>query len=310
MGKKELCANFISRVSHMIFAIATFVLLAIGCIVVIKYTPYVKSFQFTDVEKMNLKWNEANPEKEQYISKKWKLLDPIGYFMVGFGVNGLVLLALVYILGCKQKCEVYSFAGIVGFIAAIEAFMVITLYMYSGECKAVVGDIMRENIERFKNPNISDLTFREHLNYTKNMWDDLQENFKCCGVDKYTDWEDISFDWGVYIPTYEDDQRAIEWISMEKFAPLSCCTNATCNHTEHVTCVTQFENWLEYILKFVGQIITTIAAVQLISMCMIFYFDKERAKLSLSDFICSMKNEDLDYKKISETPESEIPKIE
>ena len=318
MGKKELCASiskFILFVSHLIFAMAAIVLVAIGCLIVIE--PYYRFLQFSDVERWNQKWNHAIPEDRDFESKKFRVLDTVVIFMIGFGCNGLVFVSLVYIMGnmgCNQsKCVSYSFAGMLAFIIAIEASMVITLNVYSGECKAVVGHIMRENIETYKPYNATHRQYSKHNQTITQAWDDIQEKFQCCGVDNYTDWEGIDFNNTepmvyFYGGKYDDAKNGSEYLLKE---PLPCCDRTIiCNQGVPISmdhgCVTKFENWLEYNMNLIAQIITTIVALQVISISMVWYFGKTwKLWFGIGTAARERKQRKLDYEKLSqEQPET------
>uniref|UniRef100_U3J1Y6 Tetraspanin n=1 Tax=Anas platyrhynchos platyrhynchos TaxID=8840 RepID=U3J1Y6_ANAPP len=94
-----------------------------------------------------------------------------------------------------------------------------------------------------------------------NAVDKLQQEFKCCGSNNYTDWAD-----SVWIRSSEASGRKV---------PDSCCKTITdlCGRRDHPSniykengCITKLENFIQEHLKIIGAVGISIACVQIFGM--------------------------------------------
>ena len=252
MGVKKVTAsgfNFIFFISNLLFAIAALILVAFGAVLVTDYTHYLNFLQRGGT---------------------WSLVGSIGYLMIAIGV----FVTLVYLIGTFGACKksknlLYFFAVVLTLIIVMETALAITLFVYSGALPRVMGGIMRDNIRDYKNAS-------DHSSL-KNEWDEIQTNFKCCGVKNYTDWGD----------TFTNGNQTVSFRSLfGQLAPFSCCNSTTkCYRPDEVTkdsvyphgCLTKFERTVETKLGLVGQTTMTIVTIQLLSIGMAVYFGKNNA---------------------------------
>ncbi|NXU27877.1 CD151 protein, partial [Thalassarche chlororhynchos] len=91
--------------------------------------------------------------------------------------------------------------------------------------------------------------------------DKLQQEFKCCGSNNYTDWAD-----SLWIKSPEANGRKV---------PDSCCKTITdlCGRRDHPSniykesgCITKLENFIQEHLKIIGAVGISIACVQIFGM--------------------------------------------
>uniref|UniRef100_A0A8D2MEE6 Tetraspanin n=1 Tax=Zonotrichia albicollis TaxID=44394 RepID=A0A8D2MEE6_ZONAL len=91
--------------------------------------------------------------------------------------------------------------------------------------------------------------------------DKLQQEFKCCGSNNYTDWAD-----SLWIKSSEAGGRKV---------PDSCCKTITdlCGRRDHPSniykesgCITKLENFIQEHLKIIGAVGISIACVQIFGM--------------------------------------------
>ncbi|XP_075610977.1 CD151 antigen isoform X2 [Balearica regulorum gibbericeps] len=91
--------------------------------------------------------------------------------------------------------------------------------------------------------------------------DKLQQEFKCCGSNNYTDWAD-----SMWIKSPEANGRKV---------PDSCCKTITdlCGRRDHPSniykesgCITKLENFIQEHLKIIGAVGISIACVQIFGM--------------------------------------------
>uniref|UniRef100_A0A8B9PEP8 Tetraspanin n=1 Tax=Apteryx owenii TaxID=8824 RepID=A0A8B9PEP8_APTOW len=94
-----------------------------------------------------------------------------------------------------------------------------------------------------------------------NAVDKLQQKFKCCGSNNYTDWTD-----SLWIRSPEANGRKV---------PDSCCKTITdlCGRRDHPSniykengCITKLENFIQEHLKIIGAVGISIACVQIFGM--------------------------------------------
>jgi len=83
-------------------------------------------------------------------------------------------------------------------------------------------------------------------------WNDIQHDFKCCGINSYSDW---------YVnPKYNESTTL----------PDSCCATPPCNSTNHYDagkdhqggCLTKFTEWIQDHIYYVGAVGIAFAFIQ------------------------------------------------
>ena len=119
-----------------------------------------------------------------------------------FIITGVVI-ALISFFGCcgactKNACMMYTFGSFMVLILLIEIGLGVTVYFYKDPAEATILKSMKDGMKNYQPDNI------EYQGVVK-AWDQLQQGYKCCGIQTYMDWK-----------------NATEF-SYEKNVPDSCC---------------------------------------------------------------------------------------
>ena len=134
-------------------------------------------------------------------SDEINILDSAGFIMIAVGV----LLTVVYLIGCcgactKNPCMLYTFSILLSLIILAEIGFGIALFMFGDKASGIIKTVMKESQEKF-NSNTNDTI-------VVIGWNEIQTNFKCCGVDEYEDWKNHT-------------------TSADAFVPVSCCNKTS-----------------------------------------------------------------------------------
>lgn len=149
----------------------------------------------------------------------------------------------------------YSFATLMTVILIAEIGVSIAIIIYKGKAYQIVSDSMQMGLDKYK------VTGSEGV--TKG-WDEIQEHFKCCGVDNPSDWKNRPF-----------QQTATDR------APDSCCKieSEGCGKQKLVDpytdlynegCLKKFQGFVEskvFLVGGVGIAIVVVQAIFLIGAC-------------------------------------------
>ncbi|XP_043825216.1 CD63 antigen [Dromiciops gliroides] len=138
-------------------------------------------------------------------------------------------LFFVAFLGCCATCKenyclMTTFAIFLSLIVLVEVAAAIAGYIFRDKVKSEFDKSFREEMKNY-----------EKSNTTTQFFDDLQEEFKCCGAVNYTDWEHVA-----HMPKNK--------------VPDSCCINITqgCGNGFKLSdinqegCVEKIGNWLKH----------------------------------------------------------------
>ena len=128
-------------------------------------------------------------------------------------------------------------------LVVAEAGIAISLFMFSGEAKGMMGKFMNQSMVSYNNGGA-----------VKEGWDHVQKDFECCGFKGHEDWKDIMN-------------------NTKKIAPKSCCKkpgqcimDITSQKVFPEGCGEKFEGWLEAHVTLAGGFIITVAILQLFSI--------------------------------------------
>ena len=100
-----------------------------------------------------------------------------------------VIITLVSFLGCcaactENRCMMGSYAALLLLVLLAECVVTIMPFVYKGKAEKIVHDALAAGQKSY---NISG-----HDGVTKS-WDSIQQKFECCGLENYTDWQNMAF---------------------------------------------------------------------------------------------------------------------
>ena len=163
--------------SRWILFIINFVTFVLGCLLLAlgiwsmtttkDYSGFVEYFKNTKLEKQ--------------ISLASMVLISVGIFLV-----------LVSLLGCcaamkKSQFMMYAFSWIMLALLVAEIFGVVTVFLYKDPSLDIVRNNLQESLISYKDTNETVWENKQHL-----MWDKVQRNMKCCGIDSSADWKNVT----------------------------------------------------------------------------------------------------------------------
>ncbi|CAH2220755.1 leukocyte surface antigen CD53 [Pelobates cultripes] len=151
-------------------------------------------------------------------------------------VTGCIIMVFGFI-GCmgaikENKCLLLTFFILLLLILIIEVVLAIVLYVYE---KKVGDHVMAHLTTSFEEQRKETAN-----NKTKQLWHDIQNNVKCCGINGTSDW-------GTNIPK-------------------SCCENTECTRYFPTGCSKALEQWFNDNFWYVGIITICISIVEVLGM--------------------------------------------
>ncbi|XP_032065835.1 CD63 antigen [Thamnophis elegans] len=158
-----------------------------------------------------------------------------------------VIVFFISFLGCcgaakENYCMVTTFAVLLTLIFLVEIAAAITGYIYKDKVQTVIKNEIEQEMNHY------------NQTYVKKALDGLQKKFSCCGINRYSDWFNVTD------------------IKPGK-VPASCCRNATdCtkNPTPENTfeegCVKKIEDWLRKHIVIVAAVALGIAFFELLGI--------------------------------------------
>jgi len=163
-----------------------------------------------------------------------------------------VLVTIIAFLGCcaactENKCMMWSFATLMLLILIAEIGVCVTMLLYKGQVVAVASSAMEKSLDEYNKPE------KEGV---KKTWDEIQEEFTCCGVQNGPE------DWRGKLTDANS-------------APDSCCLNESegCGKDAIGTdklhkkgCLKEFESFVESNIFLVGGVGLALIIVQLIAV--------------------------------------------
>ncbi|KAM3932910.1 leukocyte surface antigen CD53 isoform 1-T2 [Leptodactylus fuscus] len=155
----------------------------------------------------------------------------VGNILILFGC----IIMVFGFLGCmgaikENKCLLLTFFILLLLILLIEVSLAIVLFIYEKEIDPYVTQQLRISFDKHKQKN-NNMT----------VWDDIQRNFKCCGINGSSDWD--------------------------KEIPKSCCEEGVCNKKNAFTgCSVFFRTWFENNFLYVGITTICISVIEVLGM--------------------------------------------
>lgn len=138
----------------------------------------------------------------------------------------------------RNRGQLCIFASLMGIILIVQLSIVISLLVYKEKASVVIQIGMKESL---------DLSAEAEFKNFAKLWDSIQTEFKCCGIDNQTD-----------------------WTVNNKSIPKSCCSEEVMNQctNEYNGCLETFTDFMKgkYIIHFaVGAVIIMIQVIDVIS---------------------------------------------
>ena len=226
--------------SRWILFIINFVTFVLGCVLLAlgvwsmtttkDYSGFVEYFQNTKLEKQ--------------ISLASMVLISVGTFLV-----------LVSLLGCcaamkKSQFMMDAFSWVMLALLVAEVFGVVTVFLYKDPSLEVVRNSLQGSLKSYKDINETEWDNKRHR-----MWDKVQRNMKCCGIDSPADWKNVT----------------------TLSAPDSCCKIESTNCGENTLvgpgpyddlhgdgCLKKFTNWIRKRMMLIGGLAIVMALVQVL----------------------------------------------
>lgn len=186
-----------------------------------------------------------------------KFKDYLSFFDNSFSAAAIFLIVvgcIIFIIGffgcCgavkENHCMVMTFAVLLGLVFILEIAAGIAGFVLRGKVESMMRKGMTESMDRYGKPQYAGVT---------KAWDEVQDQFDCCGVNTWKDWEKIN----------------------STYVPESCCKvreSATCgkiianmNTTINTDgCVAGFKDFLEGNIYTLGGIGVGLAFVQIIGV--------------------------------------------
>lgn len=117
-----------------------------------------------------------------------KYLDFLGNTYLNTSIILIIIGALMLIVtffGCcgactENPCMMYTYGTMLALILISLIGVAITVYVFKGEAREVITKTMKDSLQNFGD--------EDHKGVTE-TWNIMQTDFKCCGVDNYTDWK-------------------------------------------------------------------------------------------------------------------------
>lgn len=105
---------------------------------------------------------------------------------IGIIILGLIILVIAF-FGCcgaskENVCMLNSFAGLLGVVIICEIAAGITVAVLRNEVKTAAHSHMLETMEQYGQEE------KLRTKLVTDSWDNLQEDYMCCGVDSFRDW--------------------------------------------------------------------------------------------------------------------------
>lgn len=192
-------------------------------------------------------------EYYDFLSEKY-----LGSGIILMVVGGVIL--IVAFFGCcgactENACMMYTFGSLVALILIVEIGCTVTIFLFKDQVWNEVNHQLIDGLKKYG---------KDENQGTTESWNLLQIQFKCCGVQNYTDWE------------------SVESLNSTSSVPNSCCTeeaknentNTTCGegqltnptHIYEIGCLTSLGDFLKENLIIVGIAGATIVVLQLIGV--------------------------------------------
>ena len=149
----------------------------------------------------------------------------------------------------------YTFGTLIALILLVEIGCTITILIFKDQVWEHLNDKLIDGLDNYDNPTNGSLTSM------KEAWDSLQTEFKCCGVEEFTDWGEVdSFNKTGSVPD-----------SCCKTVEEDCGNGQLINSNLHIIytngCLTKVENVIKDNVMIVGIIGAAVVVTQIIVIC-------------------------------------------
>jgi len=165
-----------------------------------------------------------------------------------------VIVTIIAFLGCcaactENKCMMWTFATLMLIILIAEIGVCVTIILYKGQVKDVTKAAMTKSMNQYN---------KEESKGVKKTWDEIQETFSCCGIEKAKG---------------EDWKSAFGFDSNS--APDSCCQSVSEGCGKNAIggdtlwpegCLAEFDDYIEGNIFLVGGVGIALILVQLIAV--------------------------------------------
>uniref|UniRef100_A0A8C5M7P2 Tetraspanin n=1 Tax=Leptobrachium leishanense TaxID=445787 RepID=A0A8C5M7P2_9ANUR len=219
----------------------------------------------------------------------WTLLEKSSY--ISFLANSTLSVSAYILLFAGGIVMITGFLGCCAMVrehkGCLSVYLSVIISVYAAELAAGVlaymyYETISEELKESMNQTIADDYSKPGKEYITEAIDQLQEDFRCCGGNGYSDWKH-SF----YINSTQSSDRIV---------PDSCCKTVTlyCGKRDHpsniykveIGCITKLEDFLQEHLLLIGAVSVGIACFQLIgvflSACFLYILYKEEREDKLN----------------------------
>jgi len=188
-------------------------------------------------------------EYYDFLSEKY-----LGSGIILMVVGGVIL--IVAFFGCcgactENACMMYTFGSLVALILIVEIGCTVTIFLFKDQVWHEVNHQLIDGLNKYgKNETMG----------TTQSWNQLQSQFKCCGVMNYTDWGSVySFNKTSSVP---------DSCCTEGNVAASCGTGQLANPTNiyEIGCLSALGSFVKENLIIVGIAGATIVVLQLIGV--------------------------------------------
>jgi len=120
---------------------------------------------------------------------------PLSSAIVLIIIGGIV--SAISLLGCcgatiENRCMMKSYATIVLILLLIEISGIFTIMIYRNEMKQVLSTQLKQGLDRFEFDEFTVSNGKRYEGLTA-IWNSLQQEYQCCGVEGPNDWKDTPF---------------------------------------------------------------------------------------------------------------------
>ena len=124
-----------------------------------------------------------------YIQMRFDLSDDIYLISsIIFVIVGCKILVVgfvgIYGAYSENGCILYTNAILTGLILGVQIELIIAVWIFNDEVRELISRTVIQGMEMYSP--------QDHAGF-KEMWDIIQSNFKCCGVESFRDWKDVNF---------------------------------------------------------------------------------------------------------------------
>jgi len=188
-------------------------------------------------------------EYYDFLSEKY-----LGSGIILMVVGGVIL--IVAFFGCcgactENACMMYTFGSLVALILIVEIGCTVTIFLFKDEVWVEVNNQLVTGLSKYGTNGSEGTT---------ESWDQLQTQFKCCGVQNYTDWENVE--------QFNSTDSVPDSCCMKDNIIVSCGSGQLSNptHIYQEGCLTNLGEFIKENLIIVGIAGAAVVVLQLIGV--------------------------------------------